>query len=143
MAGNITLAMRTAQSGLLASQGALDSVANNIANANTPGYSRKIVQLEQRVVSGTGAGALAHALCIPDDPHSLWDYCWTGPSHHHQKGIHTVTGLCPRHVRHLHRCRCTGRYVRTESSGRLPESLDTELLCPGLCSAGALHVWLL
>ena len=56
MAGTITLAMRTAQSGLLASQGALSAVANNISNANTVGYSRKIVQLEQRVVSGTGAG---------------------------------------------------------------------------------------
>ncbi|MCW9034124.1 MAG: flagellar hook-associated protein FlgK [Alphaproteobacteria bacterium] len=56
MTGNITLAMRTAQSGLLASQEALGTVANNISNANTPGYSRKVAQLEQRVVSGTGAG---------------------------------------------------------------------------------------
>ena len=56
MAGNLTLALRTAQSGLLASQGALESIANNISNVNTPGYSRKIVNLEQRVVSGVGAG---------------------------------------------------------------------------------------
>lgn len=56
MAGDLTLALKAAQSGLLAHQAALDSVANNIANVNSPGYSRKIVQLEQRVVAGTGAG---------------------------------------------------------------------------------------
>ncbi len=62
MAGNITLAMQTAQSGLLASQEALGTVASNISNANTPGYSRKVVQLEQRVVSGTGAGVQLSAV---------------------------------------------------------------------------------
>lgn len=56
MTGNITLALNTAQSGILASQAALDAVAHNITNANTPGYSRKNVNLEQRVVAGTGAG---------------------------------------------------------------------------------------
>ena len=56
MAGTITMALRTAQSGLLVNQAALDTVANNIANVNSPGYSRKIVNLEQRVVSGVGAG---------------------------------------------------------------------------------------
>jgi len=56
MAGNLTLALRTAQSGLLASQGALDALTNNIANVNTPGYSKKVINLEQRVVSGSGAG---------------------------------------------------------------------------------------
>ena len=56
MAGDITLALRTVQSGLLASQSALNTVANNIANVNTPAYSRKIVNLETRVIAGTGAG---------------------------------------------------------------------------------------
>lgn len=56
MAGDITLALRIAQSGLLTNQTALNSVANNIANVNSVGYSRKIVNLEQRVVSGSGAG---------------------------------------------------------------------------------------
>ena len=56
MAGSITLALHTARSGLLVNQAALDTVANNIANVNSPGYSRKIVNLEQRVVSGVGAG---------------------------------------------------------------------------------------
>ena len=54
--GDLTLALRTAQSGLLVGQRALDTVANNVANVNTPGYSRRIVNLEQRVLSGTGAG---------------------------------------------------------------------------------------
>jgi len=56
MAGDITLALRTVQSGLLTSQAALNTVANNIANVNTPAYSRKIVNLETRVVGGAGAG---------------------------------------------------------------------------------------
>ncbi len=62
MAGTITLALRTAQSGLLANQKALDAVANNVANVNSPGYSRKIVHMEQRVVSGTGAGVQISAI---------------------------------------------------------------------------------
>ncbi len=56
MAGTITLALRTAQSGLLVNQQALDAIANNIANVNSPGYSRKVVNVQQRVVGGTGAG---------------------------------------------------------------------------------------
>jgi len=57
MAGStITLALRTAQSGLLVNQQALDAISNNIANVNTPGYSRKIVNIETRVVGGAGAG---------------------------------------------------------------------------------------
>jgi len=56
MAGSLTLALRTAQSGLLTNQEALNSVSNNIANVNTPGYSRKVVNMEQRVVGGAGAG---------------------------------------------------------------------------------------
>ena len=52
----LTLALRTAQSGLLVNQAALDAVANNIANVNSVGYSRKVVNLEQRVVAGVGAG---------------------------------------------------------------------------------------
>lgn len=52
----ITQALRTAQSGLRTNQAALDVTANNIANVNSPGYSRKIVRQEQRVVEGAGAG---------------------------------------------------------------------------------------
>lgn len=56
MSGDLTLALRTAQSGLLANQMALGAVANNVANANTEGYSRQVVNLEQRVLAGNGAG---------------------------------------------------------------------------------------
>src|SRR4051812_48278862 len=55
-AGSITLALRTAQSGLLTNQQILNTVANNVANANTPGYSRKVAHTEQRVLSGVGSG---------------------------------------------------------------------------------------
>ena len=56
MGGTITGALRTAQSGLLTNQSALEAVANNIANVNTEGYSRKDIKMEARVVSGRGAG---------------------------------------------------------------------------------------
>lgn len=56
MTGNLTLSLLTAQSGLLSNQAALDVSANNISNANTVGYSRKIPNFQQRVVGGTGAG---------------------------------------------------------------------------------------
>lgn len=56
MSGSLTLALRTSQSGLLANQSALDAVAQNVSNVNTPNYSRKIVNMEQRVVGGVGAG---------------------------------------------------------------------------------------
>ena len=62
MSGSLTLALRTAQSGLLSNQEALNSVANNIANVNTPGYSRKVVNMEQRVVGGIGAGVQVSAI---------------------------------------------------------------------------------
>src|SRR5512134_1136413 len=54
MSGDLTQALRTAHSGLFTSQQALDAVARNVANVNTPGYSRKIVNLEQRTLAGAG-----------------------------------------------------------------------------------------
>ena len=54
--GDITQALRTAQSGLLVNQQTLNVVSNNVANLNTVGYSRKIVRTESRVVAGVGAG---------------------------------------------------------------------------------------
>jgi len=56
MAGSITMALHTAKDGLLAMQSALGTVSQNVANVNTPGYSRKIQHLETRVVAGSGAG---------------------------------------------------------------------------------------
>jgi flagellar hook-associated protein 1 len=54
--GDITTALRTAQSGLLTNQQALNTVANNVANVNTEGYSRKIVNFQSVSVGGVGAG---------------------------------------------------------------------------------------
>ena len=47
---SLTNALRTAQSGLLVNQSAMNAIANNVSNVNTEGYSRKVVHLEQRVV---------------------------------------------------------------------------------------------
>jgi flagellar hook-associated protein 1 FlgK len=56
MPGDLFVALRSAQSGLIAHQGALDSVAQNVANVNTPGYTRKAASLESRTLAGAGAG---------------------------------------------------------------------------------------
>jgi len=54
--GDLTLALKVAQSGLLSNQQALHTVSNNVANVNTVGYSRKIINFEQVSVAGIGAG---------------------------------------------------------------------------------------
>lgn len=54
--GTITLALRTAQSGLLANQQALDVTSRNISNVNTDGYSRKVVTFENSALVGAGSG---------------------------------------------------------------------------------------
>ena len=46
----------SANSGLRAAQIGLDVVSRNVANASTPGYTRKSVPLENRVVGGEGQG---------------------------------------------------------------------------------------
>ena len=56
MGAGLTQALRTARSGLLVNQQTLDVVANNIANINTEGYSRKIVNTETRVLNGVPSG---------------------------------------------------------------------------------------
>ena len=54
--GTITQALRTAQSGLLVNQRVMDTIAQNVTNVNTEGYSRKIVSLENQSLNGTGSG---------------------------------------------------------------------------------------
>ncbi len=54
--GDITAALRTAASGLLTNQSALQIIANNISNANTDGYSRKIINPQTVVIDGVGVG---------------------------------------------------------------------------------------
>ncbi|MEE2688355.1 MAG: flagellar hook-associated protein FlgK [Pseudomonadota bacterium] len=52
----LTLALRTALSGLAATQTALQVSSNNITNVNTEGYSRKDVTFSTRTINTTGAG---------------------------------------------------------------------------------------
>ena len=60
--GSITQALRTAQSGLLVNQQTLNVVANNIANVNTEGYSRRNTFNESQVVNGIGVGVRMSAI---------------------------------------------------------------------------------
>ena len=53
---SLTIAMKTATSGLVAAQAAMRTVADNIANVNTPGYVRKTIDQQQLVVDGSGMG---------------------------------------------------------------------------------------
>lgn len=50
-------ALSNARSGLAVAQHALDVTANNVANVNTKGYTRKIAQQEAVLLDGHGAGA--------------------------------------------------------------------------------------
>ncbi|MEX0758569.1 MAG: flagellar hook-associated protein FlgK [Tistlia sp.] len=53
---SLTLALNTALSGLRTTQGALSAISNNVANANTDGYTRKVAQASSRTLAGVGAG---------------------------------------------------------------------------------------
>jgi flagellar hook-associated protein 1 FlgK len=48
--------LNTAASGLAATQAGLDIIARNIANADTPGYTRKILSTAESVTGGVGNG---------------------------------------------------------------------------------------
>jgi flagellar hook-associated protein 1 FlgK len=54
--GSLSSALSAATSGLQAAQAALSAVSDNIANVNTPGYTRKTVVQQEQVVAGAGAG---------------------------------------------------------------------------------------
>ncbi|HET8727533.1 MAG TPA: flagellar hook-associated protein FlgK [Alphaproteobacteria bacterium] len=54
---SLALTLSNALSGLHVNQSALQVTANNVANVNTPGYSRKQVEVSARVLAGQGAGA--------------------------------------------------------------------------------------
>jgi flagellar hook-associated protein 1 FlgK len=49
----------TAATGMFAAQTGLNTVSDNIANLNTPGYVRKIVDLNNQVFQGVGTGVAA------------------------------------------------------------------------------------
>jgi len=48
--------LNTSLTGMLAFQRALETTGHNIANANTPGYSRQVAEFSTRLGSGSGAG---------------------------------------------------------------------------------------
>ncbi|WP_282607962.1 flagellar hook-associated protein FlgK [Pelagibius sp. Alg239-R121] len=53
---SLTLAMNNALSGLQVNQSALQVISNNIANVNTPGYSRKVLAQQTRTLANAGVG---------------------------------------------------------------------------------------
>ena len=56
----LTIAMQSAVSGLNAAQLAMQITSANVTNANTPGYTRKTMELESRILNGLGAGVLTN-----------------------------------------------------------------------------------
>lgn len=53
---SISTILSTAQTGLIAAQTGIRTVSDNVANANTPGYVRKVVNQTSLVTRGIGAG---------------------------------------------------------------------------------------
>jgi flagellar hook-associated protein 1 FlgK len=53
---SLALALNTALTGLAVNQQALGVLSQNIANANTPGYSRKIINQQAETIGGQGVG---------------------------------------------------------------------------------------
>jgi flagellar hook-associated protein 1 FlgK len=56
---SLAATLANALSGLTVAQRALSVTANNVANANTPGYSRKVMAQESVVIADRGAGVRA------------------------------------------------------------------------------------
>ena len=53
---SLSIALQNAVSGLHLNQRALDVTAQNVANVNTDGYSRKQVEQQAVIIAGQGAG---------------------------------------------------------------------------------------
>ena len=53
---SLSFALSNALSGLQANQAALSVISSNVSNANTEGYTRKIIQQTSIVLNGQGAG---------------------------------------------------------------------------------------
>jgi flagellar hook-associated protein 1 FlgK len=58
----MSIAIDAALSGLRAAQQSLDVVSNNVANASTQGYTRKILPLQTAVIGGTAHGVTLSAI---------------------------------------------------------------------------------
>ena len=68
-----TISLDAALSGLKAAQRSLDTISDNIANAQTPGYTRKILPQETLVVGGVGMGVSLDAIVRNVDKSLLRD----------------------------------------------------------------------
>ena len=53
---SLEITLLNAMSGLQTSQQSLQTISNNIANVNTEGYSRKVVDQAARIIDGSGYG---------------------------------------------------------------------------------------
>ena len=51
---SLEITLLNAMSGLQTSQQSLQTISNNIANVNTEGYSRKVVDQAARIIDGSG-----------------------------------------------------------------------------------------
>lgn len=65
---SITSALSNALSGLQANAREADLISNNLANALTPGYSRRTADLAAVVVDGRGAGVRVAGIELAQDP---------------------------------------------------------------------------
>ncbi len=61
---SLTSSLATALGGLNASQGAIQITSNNIANVNTPGYSRELVDLQTATPSQDGNDQLGNGVVL-------------------------------------------------------------------------------
>jgi len=62
--GGLNASLSVASQGLQAQEAAISVTTNNIANANTPGYSREIVNLSEGVAVGQGDTALGGGVTL-------------------------------------------------------------------------------
>ena len=65
---SISTALSNAVSGLTVSSRTAELISDNVANALTPGYLRKSLDIESRVVAGAGHGARVAGVVAAQDP---------------------------------------------------------------------------
>jgi flagellar hook-associated protein 1 FlgK len=70
---SITSALSNASSGLSVSSRTAELISNNVANAMTPGYTRKTAAINAATVGGTGAGVRFDGLQRSADPRATAD----------------------------------------------------------------------
>lgn len=68
---SVTSALGSALSGLSATSRQAEILSSNVANATTPGYARREVQLRAAVLAGTGQGVSATSITRDVDRHLL------------------------------------------------------------------------